>query len=116
MVGKMEEELIQYLISIGALEYCFTDDDGSYIYRLTPEAKDLVPDLYDEHMKQFNTTVFSLWNKGLIDIVFDDDGEPLIGLNENSDNKEMIKKLDITEADILKEIKFVWKQKNKEDE
>jgi hypothetical protein len=91
--GNVEEEMIEYLISIGALEYVFDDEDGEPIYRMTPEAKDIVPDLYEEHMKDFNAVVFSLWDKNMLDIVFDDkSGEPMIGINSNSlDDPEMIK-------------------------
>lgn len=110
----MEEELVQYLLSIGALEYVFTDEDGDPIYRLTPEAKDLVPELYEEHMKDFNSIVFSLWSKNLIDVVFDDDGEPLVGINENTTDSEMTKDLDRVEKEALQEILFVWKKKTEE--
>jgi hypothetical protein len=116
MGGNVDEELIEYLVSIGALEYVFTDDEGGYIYRLTPDAKELVPDLYEDHVKDFNSSVFSLWNYGLIDIVFDDDGEPLISLNENTEYKDMRDKLYKKELDVLKEIVFVWNKNNNKDE
>lgn len=114
MGGSMEEELVQYLLSIGALEYVFDDEDGEAIYRLTPEAKDLVPDLYEEHMKDFNSVVFSLWSKNLINVVFDEDGEPLIGINDNTTNENMIKELDKQEREAIQEILFVWKKKSEE--
>lgn len=110
----MEEELVQYLLSIGALEYVFTDEDGDPVYRLTPEARDLVPDLYDEHMKDFNSVVFSLWSKNLIDVVFDEDGEPLIGINENTTDLQMTQGLDRAEKEALQEILFVWKKKSEQ--
>ena len=103
--------MIQYLLSIGALQWAFTNEDGEEIYRLTPDAKELVPNLYDEHIKDFNSIVFSLWNKNMIDLTFDEDGEPLIGLNENSINEEMIVDLDKNEKEALKEIVFVYKMK-----
>ena len=107
----VEEEMIQYLISIGALEYVFDDEDGEPVYRLTEEAKDLVPDLYEEHMKDFNSVVFSLWSKNLVDVVFDEDGEPMIGLNANTDDPEMIEELDKQEKEVLEEILHIWKKK-----
>jgi predicted ATP-grasp superfamily ATP-dependent carboligase len=107
----VEEEMIQYLISIGALEYVFDDEDGEPVYRLTEEAKDLVPDLYEEHMKDFNSVVFSLWSKNLVDVVFDEDGEPMIGLNVNTDDLEMIEELDKQEKEVLEEILHIWKKK-----
>ena len=115
MDGKVDDELIEYLLSIGALEYAFTDDEGEAIYRITPDAKDLVPELYEEHMKNFTASVFSLWNQDLIDVVFDDDGEPMISINDNSENEEMLSKLNSTDKDVLKEILFVWKKKAQEE-
>lgn len=109
--GKLDDELIQYLLSIGALHWAFTDEDGEEIYRLTPEAQELVPNLYEEHVKEFNVKVFSLWEQNMIDLVFDEQGEPLISINENSVNEKMIKKLKKDEREVLKEIVFVYKKK-----
>jgi hypothetical protein len=114
MGGNMEEELVEYLLSIGALEYVFDDEDGEAVYRLTPDAKDLVPELYEEHIKDFNSVVFSLWNKNLIDVVFDEDGEPLVGINDNTTNQDMIKELDRQEREAIQEILYVWKKKTEE--
>ena len=114
MGGSMDDELVEYLLSIGALEYVFTDDDGEPIYRLTPEAKELVPDLYEEHMKDFNSVVFSLWQKDLIDLVFDEDGEPMIGINVNTTDPAMVEILDKQEKEAIQEILFVWKKKSEE--
>lgn len=112
MGGNVEEELVEYLLSIGALEYVFDDEDGEPIYRLTPDAKDLVPELYEEHTKDFNSVVFSLWRKNFIDVVFDEDGEPLIGINDNTINEDMVKELGREEREALQEILFVWKKKS----
>lgn len=110
----MDDELVEYLLSIGALEYVFTDDDGEPIYRLTPDAKELVPELYEEHMKDFNSVVFSLWQKDLIDLVFDEEGEPMIGINKNTNDPEIIETLDKQEKEAIQEILFVWKKKSEE--
>jgi len=114
MGGSVDEEMIQYLISMGALEYVFDDEDGEPIYRMTPEARDMIPDLYDNHIQDFNAMVFSLWTKNMIDVVFDEMGDPMVSLNDNSENKEMVDKLDKEEREVLKEIIFVWKKKSEE--
>ena len=114
MGGSVDEEMIQYLISIGALEYVFDDEDGEPVYRMTPEAKDFVPDMYDEHIQDFNAMVFSLWTKDMIDVVFDEEGDPMVSINENSENKDLIKQLDREERETLHEIIFVWKKKAEE--
>lgn len=114
MGGNMDEEMIQYLISIGALEYVFDDEDGEPIYRMTPEAKDFVPDLYDDHIQDFNAMVFSLWTKDMIDVIFDEEGDPMVSINENSENKDLVKDLDREEREVLREVVFIWKRKEEE--
>lgn len=114
--GKLEDELIEYLLSIGALEFSFFDDDGSKVYKLTPQAKELVPNLYDEHIKDFNSKVFSLWNREMLDLSFDDDGDPLIAVNQNSYDEEKVKGLEKNEKEVLTEIIAVWEKKQKNNE
>ena len=114
MGGNMEEELIQYLLSIGALEYVYDNAENNPVYRLTEDAKELVPELYQEHMKDFHMAAFSLWSKGLINIVFDDAGEPLIGLNENSTDLEKTKNLPKNEKEALQEMLVYWEKEIEE--
>jgi hypothetical protein len=110
----LDQDIIDYLIEIGALEFVHVDETGNNVYRFTELAKKLVPEIYYAHMKEFNNIVFSLWNKNLIDVVFDDEGEPLISINENSFDSEKIKELDEEEADGLKEIIISWNERSKE--
>jgi hypothetical protein len=106
----LDDELIEYLLALGVLEYQLKDEDGNPIYRLTKEAEDLVPEIYKTHMQEFNAGIFSLWTKDMIDIVFDEDGDPMIGLNENSENSEKISYLDKKDRNTLAEITFIWKK------
>lgn len=101
-------------MQIGALEFVYTEHSGENIYRFTDKAKALVPELYEAHMREFNNIVFSLWNKNVIDVVFDEEGEPLISINENSFNLESIEQLDEEEKDALNEIIISWNHKSKE--
>lgn len=106
----MEPELVEYLVSIGALEFCYIDDAGENIYRFTKDAKELVPDIYKEHMKEFNNVIFSLWLKDVVDIIFDEDGEPLIGINKNTYDNVYVDKLEDDEREALKEIIYTWNE------
>ena len=110
----MEQDDIEYLLEIGALEFVHVDQNGDNVYRFTDTARKLVPEIYDAHMKEFNNIVFSLWNKNLIDVVFDEEGEPLISINENSFNSEEIQELDEEERDGLEEIIMSWNEKTNE--
>jgi len=110
----LEEETIEHLLEIGAIEFVSVDEEGNNVYRFTDMAKKLVPEIYDAHIKDFNNIVFSLWNKNLIDVVFDEEGEPLISINENSFNQEKIKELDEEDRDGLEEIIICWNEKSNE--
>jgi hypothetical protein len=106
----VDEETIEYLLEIGALEFDSVDESGENLYKFTKEAKDLVPEIYNEQMKDFNALVFSLWSKDLIDVCFDEAGEPLIGVNENSYDNNHYKKLSMEEFLALSEIREAWEE------
>ena len=100
----MDDDIIEYLLSIGALEFCNVNEDGDSMYKFTNKAKELVPDLYREHMKDFNAIVFSLWSKNFVDVVFDEDGEAMISINEKCFEAENYKELDNEEFSALLDI------------
>jgi hypothetical protein len=106
----MDDETIEYLMSIGALEFDSVGEEGEPRYKFTEKARELVPDLYKEHMKDFNVLVFSLWSKDFIDVVFDEDGEPLISINENSFNPDKHDKLNDEEFSALIDILEAWEE------
>jgi hypothetical protein len=68
------DDMIDFLIESGALELTSVDKNGDPVYRITSICKDLFPDLYYEHMKQADDTSFALWQKGLLEIAFGENG------------------------------------------
>ena len=68
------EDIIDFLIETGALELTSIDKNGDPVYRITSICRDLFPDLYYEHMKNADDTSFALWQKGLLEIAFAEDG------------------------------------------
>jgi hypothetical protein len=68
------EDMIDFLITSGALELTSIDKNGDPVYRITSICKDLFPDLYYEHMKNADDTAFALWQKGLLEIAFAENG------------------------------------------
>ena len=75
----MDKDMIEFLKSIGAIEEL---PGGNY--RLSEEAEDMVPELVKHHEAMFNNDVFSLWINDMIDVVFDEDGDPMLDMNEDS--------------------------------
>jgi len=114
MAGEIEKEDLEYFLAIGALEFSHTNQNGEDIYRLTKEAKEIAPEFYEEQVKDLNSVVFSLWSKGIIEISFDDSGDPLIGLQQNTG--ELLEKIDLDEDehDVMEEIILSWYSKYEE--
>ena len=77
------EEMMEFLKSIGAVE----EIEGGF--RLTEAAKQTVPELVKKHESHFNNDVFSLWMNDMLDLNFDDNGEPMIDLSDISRDEEM---------------------------
>lgn len=77
------ENFIDYLISEGALKYIGIDHHGEPIYTVTEKCKEILPELYDEHIQKTDDATFSLWQKGIVEIEFTDD-EQYVRLTENS--------------------------------
>jgi hypothetical protein len=104
------EDIIDFLIETGALELTSIDKNGDPVYRITSICKELFPDLYYEHMKNADDTSFALWQKGLLEISFADDGTNYITMSAEN----YLKYLDI--ADQLSEdeesLMFVLINKN----
>ena len=83
MIDDISEEeynsMIQKLIDIGVLELVgFDEKSGQFTYGLTPKCQELMPELFDEHFKMINELAFKLWNDGIIEMVFDGDGVPMV--------------------------------------
>jgi hypothetical protein len=113
MAGEMDKDDIEYFLSIGALEFSCVNERGEEIYSLTDKAREIAPELYLEQMKNFNEIIFSLWRKDILEITFDEDGEPMISITKGKEEFD-ISDLDEEEQDIFEEILIAWNEKNKE--
>ena len=77
------DEFIAKLLEIGAIEIAGFDSKTEEItYRITPKCLELMPELFYEHFAFINEMAFALWNKGYIEMKFDDNGAPLVMLKE----------------------------------
>ena len=99
-----EEKIINSLILDGGLEVSAMDEDtGELLYSFTPKIKDLMPDLYQEHIQTVNSEVMNLWEKGFINLdLFEKD--PIITITPKALNTEEIERLSKQERWSLFEI------------
>ena len=99
-----EEKIINELILDGGLEVAAMDEDtGELLYSFTPKIKELMPDLYEEHIENVNSEVMNLWEKGFINLdLFEKD--PIITITPKALNKEEVEGLSKQERWSLFEI------------
>lgn len=74
------QHLIDKLILDGGIEMAGIDPiTNEILYRFTPKLKEIMPELYNEHLNMVNSELMGLWEKGFIDIDFLKD-DPTISL------------------------------------
>ncbi len=88
-----EDNIIDDLILTGALEIAGIDKNtGEFLYSVTPKLKDIMPELYKEHIDNVNKDIMALWEKGFVDMDFNDDN-PIVNLNPKAHNIDEINRL-----------------------
>ena len=102
-------EIIDHLILEGGIEVAGIDpESGEMLYAFTPKVKDIMPELYHDHLNFVNDELMVLWEKGYVDIDFLKD-DPLIYISDKSYDPEEVKKLSKQERWSLQELKRVVK-------
>lgn len=104
---KEINKIIDMLILEGGIEVAGVDPDSSeMLYSFTPKVKELMPELYNDHLNFVNDELMILWEKGYVDINFLMD-DPLISLTKKAFDDEELKKLSKEEKWSLQELKRV---------
>lgn len=94
------------LILKGAIEAAGINDDGELLYNFTPKLKEIMPELYNEHLNFVNKELMALWEKGFININMMDDN-PKVTLSAKAFNDAEISKLHASQRWSLDEIKRI---------
>jgi hypothetical protein len=104
-MNSNEDELIKNLILQGALEVAGVDSEtGELLYGVTSTMKEIMPDLYEDHLKEVNRGLLNLWEKGYVNIDFLLP-DPIVTVSEKGLDKNEISKLTKTEIWALEEVK-----------
>jgi hypothetical protein len=110
-MSSQEDEIIERLILDGALEVAGIDsEDGSLLYSFTPKIKEVMPELYNDHINNVNSEILSLWERGYVDIDFLSK-DPLVTLTKKSFNEIEISKLNKSEKWAIEELKRLTRPK-----
>jgi hypothetical protein len=79
-----EEEKLEYYIEIGAVEVAGIQEDGEFLYEITEKAKDIAPELWESHIEYIDNTILDLYEKGLVQIEYNEDLEASISVSEEA--------------------------------
>ena len=106
-----ENEMIEKLILEGGLEVAGIDsENGSLLYSFTPKIKELMPELYSDHLNRVNAEILSLWERGYVDMDFLAK-EPIVTLTDKSFNPIEISNLSKQEVWAIEELKRLTRKK-----
>jgi hypothetical protein len=105
-----DQDAIDYLLLNGGLEVVGLDsDNGEFLYAFTPKIKELMPELYKEHINDVNKNVLKLWEMGYLEIDFMQK-DPVITLSEKSFDLAEVSKLSKDDQWHINEIKRLLKR------
>ena len=110
-MNSPEQDIIDKLILDNALEVVGIDkSNGEFLYSFTPKIKEVMPELYADHINSVNADIMILWEKGYLNIDLLKE-EPDVTLTEKAFIKEELSKLSDQELWSLEEIKRLLKTK-----
>jgi membrane protease subunit (stomatin/prohibitin family) len=92
------EDKMEYYLSIGAIELSGVDQDGEFIFNITDNAKEIAPELWQAHEDHVNESLVQLYEKGLINVTYNDDLEAVIEMSD--EGKKLAKEMGLVEMDI----------------
>jgi hypothetical protein len=105
-----DQDSLDYLILNGGIEVAGIDSsNGEFLYSFTSKIKDLMPRLYEEHIRDVNSNILKLWEKGFLNINFMEN-DPLITISSKSLDIEEVSKLSDEDQWHLNEIKRLLKR------
>lgn len=100
-----EKEIMDRLVVAGALQMAGVDaETGEILYQFTPKLKEVMPELYHEHMNYVNSELMGLWEKGFVDMDLMSDN-PIVALTEKAFDQDAINTLSKSDKWAVEEIK-----------
>ena len=106
-----ENEMIEKLILEGGLEVAGIDsENGSLLYSFTPKIKELMPELYSDHLNRVNAEILSLWERSYVNIDFLAK-EPIVTLTDKSFDPIEMSKLRKQDVWAIEELKRLTRKK-----
>lgn len=76
------DESLEHYLEIGAVEIAGIEDDGEFIFKITPQAETLAPELWEAHQEHVDGVLVELFEKGLLSVEYDEELNAHIQLTE----------------------------------
>jgi hypothetical protein len=80
------------------------------LYVFTPKIKEIMPELYHEHINHVNNEIMGLWEKGFVNIDLMSEN-PIVTLTEKALDTVEVSKLDAKDQWSIEEIKRLLKHR-----
>ena len=107
-----DQNAIDYLILNKALEVVGVDSTtGELLYGFTPKIKEIMPELYREHLNHVNSEIMTMWEKGFVNVDLLSD-EPIVTLTDKAFDKNEVANLSQDHRWALDEMKRLMKRRN----
>lgn len=104
------EEILEYLISVGAIKRFGYNDEGEELFRMTEKCDEFMPEFSQLFYEDFSNNIFMLWQDEFLDVVFDDDGDPLVSPTKKAYDEDSWEELDLEALFILKQIIAIFEE------
>lgn len=77
-----EIDPFEHYIAIGAIEVEGVSEDGEFLYKVSENAKDIAPELWEIHCAAVEDMVISMIKDDLVDIEYDEELNATIKVSE----------------------------------
>jgi len=102
-----QQDIIDKLVLSGAMQFAGVDiNTGEMLYQFTPKLKEVMPDLYNEHLNHVNKEIMGLWEKGFVNVDLMSEN-PIVTLTAKSLNEKDLKELSKEDRWAIDEIKRI---------
>jgi len=106
-MDNSEQKIIDKLVLSGAMQFAGVDTNtGEMLYQFTPKLKEIMPELYKEHLNNVNKEIMGLWERGFVNVdLFAEN--PIVTLTEKALDQEEIESLSKEDRWAIEEIKRI---------
>ena len=80
----MAASFIEFLVDNGCMEVIGVNEDGEFLFSMTEKMQEVFPEIWDEVLAMTNTAINGLWQKGLVEVICQPDGQILVSPNQNT--------------------------------